>query len=132
MRINFQNTSQLLSLFVTTEYGIQTHDIQSKPSKANTLIHVSVPFLYFLKNVNVYFCGFLIIENVYFQIESDEDMELHLERQISRLILQQTLREFVGIDVNDRQVIESMLNFNFYLCVGQMDNAFKAIKFIRK
>lgn len=43
-------------MFVTTEYGIQMHDIHPRPPKADTLISVSVPFLYFFKNV-----GFKII-----------------------------------------------------------------------
>lgn len=59
-------------------------------------------------------------------------MEINIEQTISRLILRRTLREFVGIDYEDRKAIDAMLNFNFYLCAGQMDNAFKAIKFIKK
>lgn len=46
--------------------------------------------------------------------------------------MRQTLREFVGVDEEDKKAINAMLNFGFYLCVGQMDNAFKAIKFIKK
>lgn len=51
---------------------------------------------------------------------------------ISRLIMRRTLREFIGVDEEDKKAINAMLNFSFYLCVGQMDNAFKAIKFIKK
>jgi len=55
-----------------------------------------------------------------------------MELSISRLVIRRTLREFIGINVDDREAIQAMLDFSFYLCIGQMDNAFKAIKFIKK
>lgn len=62
----------------------------------------------------------------------DEEDDINVERSISRLLLRRTLREFVGISPDDRPAIEAMVNFSYYLCVEQMDNAFKAIKFIKK
>uniref|UniRef100_A0A915CSH0 Anaphase-promoting complex subunit 4-like WD40 domain-containing protein n=1 Tax=Ditylenchus dipsaci TaxID=166011 RepID=A0A915CSH0_9BILA len=113
--VGSDNTAnQLLSMFVTTEHSIQMHDLQPRPTKADCLIAVSVPFLFLLKN-----------------IENDDEDDIASERTISRLILRRTIREFVGMDFNNPQAIEAMLNFSFYLCVGQMDNAFKAIKFIK-
>lgn len=40
--------------------------------------------------------------------------------------------EFVGINLKDTRTISTMLNFCFYLCVGQMNDAFQAIKYIKK
>uniref|UniRef100_A0A1I8C3E1 Intraflagellar transport protein n=1 Tax=Meloidogyne hapla TaxID=6305 RepID=A0A1I8C3E1_MELHA len=103
-------------MFVTAEHGIQMHDLQQKSAKADALIFVSVPYIYFLRN-----------------IEADEEDEPGgIELSISRLVIRRTLREFIGIDVTDREAIQAMLDFSFYLCIGQMDNAFKAIKFIKK
>lgn len=38
-------------MFVTSEHGIQMHDIHPKPSKADSLLFVSMPHLYFLRNI---------------------------------------------------------------------------------
>lgn len=65
-------------------------------------------------------------------MESDEEDDLAIERSISRLLLRRTLREFVGLNDTDTQAINAMLDFSFYLCMGQMDNAFKSIKYIKK
>lgn len=54
-----------------------------------------------------------------------------IERSISRLVLKRIQKEFVGLAEGDRQAIEAMLNFSFYLSAGQMDNAFKSIRFIK-
>lgn len=67
-----------------------------------------------------------------FQIELTSNEDEEIERNISNLILRKTIREFVGVDPNDEIAINAMLNFSFYLSAGQMDNAFKAIKFIKK
>jgi len=40
-------------MFVTAEHGIQMHDLQQKSAKTDALIFVSVPYIYFLKNVNL-------------------------------------------------------------------------------
>lgn len=51
---------------------------------------------------------------------------------MSRLVLKRIQKEFVGLGEKDKQAIEAMLNFSFYLSAGQMDNAFKSIRFIKK
>lgn len=43
----------LLTMFVTAEHGIQMHDLQPKAPKADSLLFVSVPHLYFLQNTEV-------------------------------------------------------------------------------
>lgn len=70
--------------------------------------------------------------HVVVQVEVDEEDDVTVERSMSRLIIRRTLREFVGIQADDRSALEAMLNFSFYLCAEQMDSAFKAIKFIKK
>jgi hypothetical protein len=88
-------------------------------------------------------------------LEVDEEDDINMERTISRLLLRRTLREFVGISPEDRfairkqsltmhlkdlsrnvitqfslifrPAIDAMINFSFYLCVGEMDNAFKGL-----
>ncbi|KAF7638044.1 Amidase domain-containing protein [Meloidogyne graminicola] len=110
-----QSPSYLLTMFVTAEHGIQMQDLQQKSTKMDSLIFVSVPYIYFLRNIEA----------------DDEDEPGGIEQSISRLVIRRTLREFIGIDNNDKEAIQAMLDFSFYLCIGQMDNAFKAIKYIK-
>ncbi|KAI6178923.1 hypothetical protein M3Y98_00554400 [Aphelenchoides besseyi] len=104
----------LLTMFATADNGLQIHDLQPKPVKADRFVWLSVPFVYFYKNVEV-----------------DEADDVTVERSISRLLLRRTLREFVGIAADDRQAVEAMIDFAFFLCIEQMDKAFTAIKFIK-
>ncbi|KAL3079084.1 hypothetical protein niasHS_014866 [Heterodera schachtii] len=103
-----------LTIFVTAEHGLQMHDLHKKPPKADSLLFVSVPHLYFLRNI---------------EVEEEDDPQT--ERCLSRLILRRTMREFVGIDPREEKAVRAMLDFAFFLCIGQMDSAFKAIKFIK-
>ena len=41
-------------------------------------------------------------------------------------------RNFVGLERTDRDGREAMMNFSFHLTLGDMDEAFKAIKLIKK
>ncbi|KAI6196728.1 Intraflagellar transport protein [Aphelenchoides besseyi] len=104
----------LLTMFATADNGLQIHDLQPKPVKADRFVWLSVPFVYFHKNAEV-----------------DEADDVTVERSISRLLLRRTLREFVGIAADDRQAVEAMIDFAFFLCIEQMDKAFTAIKFIK-
>ena len=47
-----QSQNLLVSMYITTEHGVQMHDLQPNSEKAEQLLHLSVPYLYFLKNVS--------------------------------------------------------------------------------
>uniref|UniRef100_A0A0N4ZH95 ANAPC4_WD40 domain-containing protein n=1 Tax=Parastrongyloides trichosuri TaxID=131310 RepID=A0A0N4ZH95_PARTI len=108
-----QNTF-LISMFVTSDHGIQMQDIVPFSPRAGSLILLNVPYVYYLKNLEV----------------DDSEYDI-LETTISKNILRITLREFVGLERSDKKSIEAMLNFSFFLTIGQMDKAFKAIQFIK-
>ena len=42
------------------------------------------------------------------------------------------MRDFVGLENSDKLTREAMLNFSFFLSIGNMDEAFKAIKTIKR
>lgn len=42
------------------------------------------------------------------------------------------MRDFVGLEKSDKNTKDAMLNFSFYLTIGNMDEAFKAIKLIKR
>lgn len=42
------------------------------------------------------------------------------------------MRDFIGIPHADKNTIDALLNFSYYLTIGDMDEAFKSIKLIKK
>lgn len=55
-----------------------------------------------------------------------------LEKAITRNVIRRTCRDFVGLENADKTTKEAMLNFSYYLTIGNMDEAFKAIKLIKR
>ena len=50
----------------------------------------------------------------------------------SSVVTQKVIRDFVGLEDSDKATREAMLNFSFFLSIGNMDEAFKAIKTIKR
>ncbi|CEF68255.1 Intraflagellar transport protein 140 homolog [Strongyloides ratti] len=107
-------SNYIISMFVTSDYGIQMQDIFPFSPRAGSLIVLQIPYIYFLRNMEV-----------------DDNEGDVLETTLGKNVLKVTLREFVGLERSDRKSIDAMLNFSFFLTIGQMDNAFKAIQFIK-
>ncbi len=56
------------------------------------------------------------------------------ESDLNKYIVQRTMREFVGLESGnaEQSTREALLNFSYYLTAGNMDEAFKAIKLIKR
>uniref|UniRef100_A0A0N5BFM1 ANAPC4_WD40 domain-containing protein n=1 Tax=Strongyloides papillosus TaxID=174720 RepID=A0A0N5BFM1_STREA len=104
----------IISMFITSDHGIQMHDIIPFSNTASCLIALQIPYIYFLRNTEV-----------------DDSENDALETTLGKNVLKVTLREYVGLERSDKKSIEAMLNFSFFLTIGQMDKAFKAIQFIK-
>lgn len=52
--------------------------------------------------------------------------------QIYQMVAWKPMRDFVGLEECDKATRDAMLNFSFYLTIGDMDEAFKAIKLIKR
>ena len=52
----------------------------------------------------------------------------HLTSLVTRL----TMRDFVGLELSDKNTQDAMMDFSFHLAIGNMDEAFKAIKLIKR
>ncbi|XP_041061994.1 intraflagellar transport protein 140 homolog isoform X2 [Carcharodon carcharias] len=48
-----------------------------------------------------------------------------------KMVAKRPLRDFVGLEDCDKTTRDAMLNFSFYLTIGDMDEAFKSIKLIK-
>jgi hypothetical protein len=50
----------------------------------------------------------------------------------SEFLAAKIMRDFLGMTKADSTTTEALLNFSYYLTIGDMDEAFKAIKLIKK
>ncbi|CAD6192417.1 unnamed protein product [Caenorhabditis auriculariae] len=107
------NDNRILTMFVTSEHGILLQDVQRKSAQCGRLVSVAVPVLYFVK-----------------KIEWEEE-EVKDEKTIGRALIGKTLREFSGVENCDEATRKAMMDFCYYLILGSMDAAFKAIQFIK-
>ena len=48
------------------------------------------------------------------------------------MVSRRALRDFVGLEDCEKATRDAMLNFSFYLTTGDMDEAFKSIKLIKR
>uniref|UniRef100_A0A8C5ELC1 Intraflagellar transport 140 homolog (Chlamydomonas) n=1 Tax=Gouania willdenowi TaxID=441366 RepID=A0A8C5ELC1_GOUWI len=99
----------VVTLFCTQEHGLLLQDCYPKPSGLQALLAVAVPYYYFTPSAS-----------------HDEDTPQSLP-----MVSRRVLRDFVGLENCEKATRDAMLNFSFYLTIGDMDEAFKSIKLIK-
>ena len=48
------------------------------------------------------------------------------------MVARQVMRDFIGLEDGDKNARDAMMNFSYFLTIGNMDEAFKAIKLIKR
>lgn len=112
---SFTNTPAdviVVSLFSTLEQGILMQDSFALNTGYDKLIGVEVPYYYFIKKTGE---------------KSEEGVLLSEKSSVCR----QVMRDFVGLEDGDKNSRDAMMNFSFFVTIGNMDEAFKAIKLIK-
>ncbi|XP_078482947.1 intraflagellar transport protein 140 homolog [Ciona intestinalis] len=107
----------VVSLFSTQDHGLLLQDFYARKAQYDQLIGLRVPNFYFSKSTSVL-------------VSAAEDKSSEYVSDQSS-ILRQTMRDFVGLDESDEASQAAMLNFSYYLTIGDMDEAFKSIKLIK-
>ncbi|KAK2097287.1 hypothetical protein P7K49_022738 [Saguinus oedipus] len=51
---------------------------------------------------------------------------------IPQMVARRPLRDFMGLEDCDKATRDAMLHFSFFVTIGDMDEAFKSIKLIRR
>ncbi|XP_071962146.1 intraflagellar transport protein 140 homolog [Antedon mediterranea] len=103
----------VVSLFTTLDFGVMLQGGIPLHSGYSSMLGAGIPYLYFVKKPGE---------------KHDEDADtLAFDSPSSRKVM----RDFVGLEDSDKNSRDGMMNFSFYLTIGNMDEAFKAIKLIK-
>ncbi|XP_033108707.1 intraflagellar transport protein 140 homolog [Anneissia japonica] len=110
---NLPAEKMVVSLFSTLDHGVMLQGGIALHTAYDSLLGAGVPYLYFVKKSGE-------------KLDDDVD-SLASESPVARKVM----RDFVGLEDSDKKSREAMMNFSFYLTIGNMDEAFKAIKLIK-
>ncbi|XP_010618813.1 intraflagellar transport protein 140 homolog isoform X2 [Fukomys damarensis] len=106
----------ILSFFISEDHGLLLHDSFPRPPAYQALLGMEVPHYYFTKKPG----------------EADGENRVHSEHYCTpQMVARRPLRDFVGLEDCDKPTQDAMLNFSFFVTVGDMDEAFKSIKLIK-
>ncbi|XP_028989874.1 intraflagellar transport protein 140 homolog [Betta splendens] len=104
----------VVTLFCTQEHGLLLQDCYAKPAGLQALLALDVPFYYFSCKPG-----------------EREEPSRGAPAQPPHMVSRRALRDFVGLENCETSTRDAMLNFSFYLTIGDMDEAFKSIKLIK-
>mmetsp|Transcript_12565 Transcript_12565/g.18828 ORF Transcript_12565/g.18828 Transcript_12565/m.18828 type:complete len:863 (+) Transcript_12565:2-2590(+) len=107
---------QVSTLFVTSEHGILLQDVFSIEPPLEGLLGVQVPRLFFTRGAD------------------DEAKSSDTLKKSNEVVLcSRLMRDFAGLDdaVMDEQTRAALLDFSYYLTIGNMDEAHKAVRLIQ-
>ncbi|KAM4526087.1 intraflagellar transport protein 140 homolog [Fundulus diaphanus] len=117
----------VVTLFCTQEHGLLLQDCFSKPAGLQALLALDVPYYYFSCKPGEGPPGTAEASPPPHQGEPARGAPAAAPQMVSR----RPLRDFVGLEKCEKVTRDAMLNFSFYLTVGDMDEAFKSIKLIK-
>ncbi|XP_036136564.1 intraflagellar transport protein 140 homolog [Molossus molossus] len=106
----------ILSFFISEEHGFLLQDSFPRPPAYQSLLGMEVPHYYFTRKPG----------------EADRDDQVDAgHHSVPQMVGRRPLRDFVGLEDCDKTTRNAMINFSFFIAVGDMDEAFKSIKLIK-
>ncbi|XP_047569112.1 intraflagellar transport protein 140 homolog [Lutra lutra] len=103
----------ILSFFVTEDQGFLLQDSFPRPPTYQNLLGIEVPHYYFTRKPG----------------EADREEQ---GDSGCPCVGRRPLRDFVGLEDCDKATRDAMLHFSLFVTVGDMDEAFKSIKLIKR
>lgn len=114
----------VVTFFCTQEHGLLLHDVFPKPPGLQGLLGLHVPHYFFTRKPGESGQGAAVEDQTHPVAAEGPGQPPHM---VSR----RPLRDFVGLESCEKSTRDAMLNFSFYLTVGNMDDAFRSIKLIK-
>ncbi|XP_028905060.1 intraflagellar transport protein 140 homolog [Ornithorhynchus anatinus] len=106
----------IISFFSTEEHGLLLQESFPRPAAYQALLGLEVPHYYFARKPG--------------ETEKEEPVDSG-SSQIPPMVAKKPLRDFIGLEGCDKPTRDAMLNFSFFVTIGDMDEAFKSIKLIK-
>uniref|UniRef100_A0A915J6M4 Intraflagellar transport protein 140 homolog n=1 Tax=Romanomermis culicivorax TaxID=13658 RepID=A0A915J6M4_ROMCU len=124
--------STIATFFVTNDSSILLHDSFRMSSICDRLMGLAVPFMYFLKTSDHSSTGDCSSIDGSSTNNRASMLEMSdLERLSTKHVVRRTCRDFIGLEDMNKEMKTAMLDFSYHLTVGNMDEAFKAVKLIK-
>jgi intraflagellar transport protein 140 len=133
-----QSTTEIevTTMFVTSDYGIRLQDVLPLEKPWEMLLGISVPRLYFVKGNE---------KSHYDEDDNDDDDDDDGDNERKRsegkdgedtesehpTLCSTVMRDFVGLSDVDSPTLTALLDFSYYLTIGNMDAAYRAVKLIK-
>ncbi|CAG0897138.1 unnamed protein product [Darwinula stevensoni] len=96
----------VVPMFASGESGLIVQDSFPLGPDHNRLLGIQTPFFYLLRKMEIVSAK-------------------------GQLVDERVMRDFVGLETKDKTTRGAMMNFSYFLSIGNMDEAFKAIKAIK-
>lgn len=114
---NLGSKLKIALFFVTSEHGIMVHDtVELDDEMFIRLMGVQIPNYYAIK--------------WHHQSETSVNTAT-VPANASRFVEKISMKDFAGLEEGDHSTRNALMNFNFNLTIGNMDEAFKSIKKIK-
>ncbi|KAM9837971.1 intraflagellar transport protein 140 homolog [Aulostomus maculatus] len=118
----------VVTLFCSQEHGLLLQDCYPKPTGLQALLSLDVPYYYFSCKPGDMDPGTAELSAT---SAPPNQPTKGLGDQVPHMVSRRALRDFVGLENCEKSTRDAMLNFSFYLTIGDMDEAFKSIKLIK-
>ncbi|XP_076998370.1 intraflagellar transport protein 140 homolog [Tamandua tetradactyla] len=105
----------ILCFFVSDEHGLLLQDSFPRPPAYQMLLGIDVPHYYFTLKPG----------------EAPREGCVDPGHRVPDMVGKRPLRDFTGLEDCNKPTRDAMLNFSFFVTIGDMDEAFKSIKLIK-
>ncbi len=120
-----------VSMFFHEEYGLIVHDKLRSGSNYSKLVGINVPFVYiFDENEKQGGGSGALTSGRGAGGRGGDSSSSGTAGELSDAVRQVLLKDFEGLDASDKVTKDAVVKFCFYLSIGNMDEAFRAIKMI--
>ncbi|XP_071318478.1 intraflagellar transport protein 140 homolog [Trachinotus anak] len=121
----------VVTLFCTQEHGLLLQDCYPKPAGLQALLALDVPYYYLSCKPGERDSGLTEVSTTTSTPPHQTQPSRGMPAQFPPMVSRRALRDFVGLENCEKATRDAMLNFSFYLTIGDMDEAFKSIKLIK-
>lgn len=121
---------EVLTLFVTSDDGILMQDSFGIDPSAETLVNVGVPYLFFMGRPTEVEGGTSTTGTVMASASSSSSTSSSVMMSESGgvRLRRQTMRDFVGLEKVNEETRRDLQAFSFHLTIGNLDEAYRAVK----